>query len=303
MQKIYTLCALCTLMYTASAQTFDTTGLGQWPLLINSYETWMQGAFDAHRDPNDPADFGWGNYDVTTHLITGDSIYIFKTVAGNYKAISIDQISSGVYTVTYSNLDGSQRVTKTLDRSAYNNRNFFYYNLDQEVVKDLEPATQDWDIVFTKYLIFFPGFGGYPVAGTLHNRGVEVSQVELQAGTTSTVNDTVQFPMSRNISTIGYDWKDAFAGVVYDTLVYYVKDQAGNVNQLKLTGYGGSGTGKMIFEVNGQADSISLSAGNSNLVYYSLQAKNEISTNQDNDWDLAFFAQTSFSAIPVRIND
>ncbi|MDZ7846147.1 MAG: hypothetical protein U5L96_04975 [Owenweeksia sp.] len=26
-------------------------------------------------------------------------------------------------------------------------------------------------------------------------------------------------------------------------------------------------------------------------------------TNQDTDWDIAFFAQSSFSAIPIRIND
>ncbi len=303
MKNIYATGALVILTLTTIAQTFDTTGIGQWPMLYNSYETWMQGAFDANRNVNDPADFGWGNYDVSTHLITGDSIYILKTVAGNYKAISIDQIASGVYTITHSNLDGSNRITKMLDRSNYNNRNFFYYQLDQDLVKDLEPASQDWDIVFTRFLTFFPGFGGYPVAGILHNHNVEASQVELQPGATANVNDTVQFPMDENISTIGYDWKDAFAGVVYDTLVYYVKDQSGNVNELKLTGYGGSSTGKMVFEVNGQADSIVLGAGNTEQVYYSLQGHNEISTNQDNDWDLAFFAQSSFSAIPVRIND
>ena len=303
MKKIYTLLAACTQMGTAQAQLFDTTGMAQWPLLINSYETWMEGAFERNRDVNDATDFGWGNYDISTHLISGDSIYIIKTLAGNHKAISIDQISGGVYTVSYSNLDGSQYVTKTLDRSAFNNRNFFYYNMDQEVTKDLEPASQDWDIVFTKFLTYFPGFGGYPVAGVLHNRGVEVSQVEVQAGATATVNDTVQFPMSANISTIGYDWKDAFAGVIYDTLVYYVKDQAGNVNELKLTAYGGSGSGKMVFEVNGQADSISLGSGNAAQAYYSLQAGQQIATNTDNDWDLAFFAQSSFSAIPIRIND
>jgi len=111
--------------------------------------------------------------------------------------------------------------------------------------------------------------------------------------------------MSNNISTIGYDWKNSGPNgtTIYDTLVYYVKDQNGNVNELKFTGYGGSGTGKIVFEVNGQPDSVVLGAGNVDQVFYSLQSATEIFTNQDHDWDIALYAQASFSSIPVRIND
>ncbi len=305
MKKIILLFSVIGCISSGRAQlAFDTTGIGSnWPRLYNSYESWMQGAFDAHRDPNNPADFGWGNYDVTTHFIEGDSIYILKTVNGNYKAISIDQLASGIYTFTYSDLDGNNRVTKTIDRTPYNTKNFFYYSLDNETTKDLEPASASWDIVFTKYLIFFPGFGGYGVSGVLHNQGVMVSQVEKAPGVPATLADTAQFPFSNDISTVGYDWKDAFAGVVYDTLTYYVKDQNGQINELVLAGYGGSATGKMLFTVNGQLDSISLSPGNVDQVYYSLQNQSQVQLNQDNDWDVAFFAQSSFDAIPVRVND
>ncbi len=306
MNRIITTLILASFVTIAKAQFFDTTGIANWPLLTNSYDTWMRGAFDSNRDPNNQSDYGWGFYDIQTHFIMGDSIYIIKTQAGNYKAISVDQLASGVYTVSYSDLDGSNYVTKTLDRSPYGSKNFFYYSIDQDVVKDFEPATAGWDIVFTKYLTFIPFFGGYyPVSGALTNRGVEVSQVEFNPGGSYSVNDTVNFPMSDNISTIGYDWKDAgpVGIVIYDTLVYYVKDQNGNVNELKFTDYSGSATGKMVFEVNGQPDSIVLDSGNVSQVYYSLQAGTEIIKNQDNAWDVALLAQASFSAIPVRIND
>jgi hypothetical protein len=46
-----------------------------------------------------------------------------------------------------------------------------------------------------------------------------------------------------------------------------------------------------------------LGAGNIDQVYYSLNTRSQIATNVDNDWDIALFAQGSFSAIPVRIND
>lgn len=291
------------LLSTSYGQTFDTTGISNWNSRMNSYEDWRVGAFDAYRDPLDQADFGWGNYDVTTHIIKGDSIYILKTVNGNYKAISIDQLASGVYTVTYSNLDGSSKVTRTIDRSNYPNRNFIYHALDTETTKDLEPDNSTWDVLFTKYMTVFPGFGGYPVSGALTNMFVQTSQVEFVQGGSYSVNDTATFPMDNDISTIGYDWKDAFAGITYDTLVYYVKDQAINVNELRFTDYGGSATGLFKFEVNGQLDSVILGAGNVDQVYYSLQNKNIISTNQDHDWDIALYAQSSFSSIPVRTND
>lgn len=285
------------------AQSFDTTGMTQWAQRYNSYETWMQGAFDAYRDTSDMTDFGWGNYSITSHLIEGDSIYILKTVSGQYKAISIDNLASGVYSITYSDLDGSNQVSKSLDRDPYEDRNFFYYSIDHDQIKDLEPNTADWDIIFTKYPIMFPGFGAYPVAGVLHNRGVETARIESQTAGTAQLSDTLSFPFSASIASIGYDWKDAFAGVVFDTLTYFVKDQNGQINELEFVNYGGSANGNMSFTVNGVLDSISLGAGNDGQVYYSLNNRAEVAQNTDLDWDIALFAQSSFAAVPVRIND
>src|SRR5690606_30930751 len=114
-----------------------------------------------------------------------------------------------------------------------------------------------------------------------------VSQMELANNTvTANVEDTAIFPFSYDISTIGYDWKNAgMSGVtIYDTLVYFVKDQAGNINKLVFNGYGGSATGVMNFTVNGIQDSVILGAGNSNQVYYSLENKSAIAQNTDHDW-------------------
>lgn len=303
MKRITTIIILAFTSLSVSAQLFDTTGIGTWPVLSNSYETWLQGAFDANRDTANPGDFGWGEYDIATHFIEGDSIYILKTIDNEYKAISIDRLASGTYTISYSNLDGSAKETQTLNRTPYNTKNFFYFSMNTETVKDLEPASYNWDIVFTKFLTFFPGFGGYPVAGVLHNKDVQVSQVEKAVGQNANLNDTINFPFQHEINTIGYDWKDAFAGIVYDSITYYVKDQSGNINALQFSKYGGSATGKMVFTVNGIKDSVILGQGNNDQVYYSLQLGQQVLKNQDHDWDLAFYAQSSFSAIPVRVNE
>jgi len=305
MKKGLFIIILALVVKLTAAQDFDTSNLNSWPVLTNSYESWSKGAFDKNRDPNNPADFGWGYYEVTTHLIEGDSIYVLKTHNGEYKAVSIENIASGVYSLVFSNLDGSDKTKKKLDRSPYGDKNFFYYSLAADEIKNLEPPTGDWDIVFSKYLTMFPGFGAYPVAGVLSNRGVEVSQVEFEQEESYSIDDTTEFPWSTNISTIGYDWKSSGQGgtVIHDTLVYFVRDQFGNINELKFTDYGGAGTGKMEFLVNGIKDSVVLGTGNVNQAYYSLEKKQVVKINSDNEWDLALFAQSSFEAIPVRIND
>mgnify|MGYP001045992805 CR=1 FL=1 len=284
---------------------FDTTGVTSQSSLQNSYTTWMQGAFEANRDTSNDFDFGWGYYDINVHTILGDSIYIIKTHDGDYKAISIDGITSGEYSLTFSNLDGSGKTTKSIDRTPYETKNFFYYAINDDLIKNPEPATDSWDLVFRRFLVeLFPGFA-YPVSGVLHNRNVEVSEVVFQSGGSANITDTASFPFSSNISTIGYDWKNAGPNgiVIYDTVTYFVKDQNGNVNKLQMTGYGGSSAGTMDFEVNGNSTQVNLSAGNVNEVYYSLENETELSTTTDHDWDIALFAQSSFSSIPVRIND
>lgn len=291
--------------FSVSAQVFDTSGISTWKRLVNSYDTWEKGAFDAYRDTSDPYDFGWGFYDITSHDIVGDSIYIIKTVKGNFKAISIDQLSSGFFSITYSNLDGSGKKSVIFDRSDFKGKNFFQYSLDEEKTKDLEPQTADWDIVFRKYIVKFgPGFY-YPVTGVLLNRGVEVSQVEFQKGQSAQLSDTINFPFQRNISAIGYDWKKADQnGIeVYDTISYFVKDQNGNINELRFKAYGGITDGEIVFSINGKKDSISMKEDNVKEVYYSLENGQQIATNSDNDWDISFSALTSFSSIPVRVND
>jgi hypothetical protein len=306
MKNIYLFASLMIALSTQTwAQTFDTIGMTNWSPLVNSYTEWEIGAFDSYRDPANPADFGWGNYDQSTHIIMGDSIYIIKTVNDNYKAVSIDQLASGVFTVSHSNLDGTGKVTRTLDRSPYSSKNFFQYSLDDDLAKDLEPASPDWDIVFTKYFISFgPGFW-YPVTGLLTNRGVQTSKVSFSSGGSASLSDTLNFPFSSDISSVGYDWKSAGPSgiVIHDTLTYFVKDQNGNINELVFTDYSGSGLGNIYFTVNGNSDSITMNPGNVDQVYYSLENKMEISTNQDHDWDIALFAQSSFSSIPVRINE
>ena len=302
MKKFFTYLSVLFAVSGATAQSLDTTGLHKWNSLVNSYENWETGAFNQTKNTMDPFDFGWGSYDMTTHFINADSMYVIQTVGGDFKKFSVDKLASGVWHFRVADIDGTNEVTKQVNRNIVTDKNFFYYSIDNDQTLDLEGDNTKWDIVFTKYTADL-GFAFYPVAGVLHNRNIRVSEVHHAVGGSASINDTTSFPTSTNISTIGYDWKDAFAGIVHDTVVFYVGNDGGTFHELKFTSYGGSATGNMGFEVDGVAQNISLSAGNVNQVYYDLDTKSEVHTNTNNDWDVAFWAVPGTTDAPVRIND
>lgn len=286
------------------SQSVDTTGLSGWKGQYNSYKSWDIGAFNQTKNPSNPVDFGWGKYSMSTHHITADSFYIIKTAGGNFKKFAVEKLASGVWTFKHANIDGSNEVKKSVNRNIVTNKNFFYYSIDQDKTLDLEGDNTKWDIVFTKYLKYFASMKiHYGVAGVLHNRGYKSSMVTYNSGGSSTVADSSSFPFSADINKVGYQWKNAFAGVVYDTIDFYVKSPGNTINKLQFTGYGGSSTGKMVFKVNGAADSIVLGSGNKNQVYYDLDARKVVHTNTNQNWDVAFFAVPGTTKAPIRIND
>src|SRR3989304_935541 len=117
--------------------TLDTTGLSAWTVLYNSDTSWGTGAFNRYENGND---LGWGNYNTVTHNVDGDSLYVIKLSSGEWKKIWIKKLAGGVYTFRYSNLDGSDEVNASLDKSGYSGRNFAYYSLQADSEIDREPA-------------------------------------------------------------------------------------------------------------------------------------------------------------------
>ena len=129
----------------------DTAGYHDWATLYNSDTTWTEGAFNmnATGHPN----YGWGNYDMVTHNLTGVALYIIKTRNGSFKKIWIENKLSvdQKYTFRYSDINGSNEHIVTLQLSG-KNKNFVYYSLDTNAEVDREPETDMWDIVFTKWI-------------------------------------------------------------------------------------------------------------------------------------------------------
>jgi hypothetical protein len=227
--------------------TVDSAGLSTWEPLFNSDQSWASGAFNNTTDLG-VFDYGWGNYNTITHGIDANRVFIVELNSGSYFKLMLSSANpDGTYTLTYAALDNSNLTTETIDVTAYDAKNFLYYDLVAQDIIDREPASENWDLLFHQY----PSFDydpPYTVTGIFQNEGVQIAKA-YPVNDPSTYEDFGAETFSDVISTIGYNWKsfNGMAFVIADSTVFFVADKAGEVWKVIMTGFGGSATGKYMF--------------------------------------------------------
>lgn len=233
---------------TSAWNTLDTNGISNWNPMYDSEESWEEGAFGLYATGH--PDYGWGVYNMITHNLTGDSLFVIKTVSGSYLKLWIQgkESAAGIYHFLFANLDGSNQNSVTLNTNSYMDKNFLYYDLTSKQVVDQEPVSADWDIMFTKYMAEQPTGGYYPVTGVLSNYGVEIARVE---GVDTSLTNWSDFSFSDQKAVIGWDWKAfSMTTMTYqcqDSLVFFVKNQDGDVYKLIFTDFAGTSSGNVSF--------------------------------------------------------
>ena len=212
--------------------------------MYNSDSDWNYGAFDTNQAGG--FDYGWGVYNLQTHHIIGDSLFIIKTVSGNWKKLWLERKVSGEYQFKYANLDGTSPISQNILASNYNQKRFIYFSLDQNTILDREPILSDWDITFTKYITPVQGTP-YPVTGVLCNSGIEVAQADNISNPLG-YTDYLSHAFEIDINTIGYDWKSYQSSYVVDpNKCFFIKDYEQNIWRLVFTSFDGTSTGNIEF--------------------------------------------------------
>ena len=226
--------------------------VANWTPLQNSEIHWSQGALTNGNNLSQPdgLNVGWGNYNMITHTIVGTKIYAIEDLEGNFRKLRINSLATGAYSFTYAGLDGSGEQTSTLQKSNFIGKNFGYFNLSTGATADMEPAADDWDLLFTKYIAVIPAPEPtpYPVAGVLQNKRVMAMQVDGVPTAEATWNSA---DLDSAINIIGSDWKTfnmtTFQYEYPADRTYFVEDRDLNIWKLIFTGYGGTATGDMTF--------------------------------------------------------
>jgi hypothetical protein len=222
----------------------DVTDIDNWPLMYNSDTSWYYGAFDRN-DLGHP-DYGWGVYNIQTHDVMGDSLFVVKLSDGTLQKLFIEKRAAmtNSFTIQYGGIDAAG-TTKEIPCGDYTSKNFIYFSLGTGEMVDVEPDSDSWDLLFTKY---WDESIPYNVTGVLTNIGVETGEVR---NTDPGLADPAEAEFSDDISVIGSDWKSfdmgTFTYVVEPDLCYFVKS-GDEMYKITFTGTDGSVSGKMVFD-------------------------------------------------------
>ena len=226
---------------TSDWSTVDTAGFA-FENIYNSETTWNAGAF-ANQGTTHP-DYGWGLYNMNSHDINGNRLFIVKTKDGDYLKVVIDKMSAmGLYTFRTAKLDGSdlESYSYSKTQAESKDKNFALLDLTSGDFVYTNPNTKDWDILFTKYITFVqagPNSRYQPVGGVKINAGCEVAQRD---NVDPSSNDTSSLTWNTDITEIGWDWKSFDLQTSSYSMVagrtYFVRTANGSVHKIWFTDY------------------------------------------------------------------
>ncbi|WP_139419088.1 T9SS type A sorting domain-containing protein [Chryseobacterium mulctrae] len=246
-------------VYQASGipSEFDSVNpsqLSTWgaPLYNPDQTTRLQdGAFDtATKATAGPWNYGWGTYNVGTHVVNGEVTFVLDYGSNNYIKFFITSFASG-YTFKYAIWNGTSwgaTQTKTIANGT-DDAYFNYFSFTTgEKVPNLEPAKANWDIMFTRYYTDYVYPGGsmmYKMSGVLQSPTISVAKIQPETQETPSATLPATTAFSSNISAIGHSWKPTSG--VYTDVVYYIK-QGSDYYRLYFISNGGTNNGNMYFK-------------------------------------------------------
>lgn len=237
--------------------------------LVNTDTSWGSGAFYANKSSS-LVDYGWGKYDMTSHNLLGDSLYLVKANGIFYqvwiqKYVSFPTNSPTIgYTFRYAKWDGTGDKTDSVKRvSPYSDRANVFYDLATGKIVDNEPARKDWDILFKQYQKDGQPGGQDPsklqaYTGVLSNIRVEVAKVTGVDPDTMSASTYGSYSYSHLTNTIGDDWK-VFSTSTFtydlDTMTSYIvkpdtayhKESYYHIQFTRFDGGFPPNTGKVVF--------------------------------------------------------
>lgn len=151
----------------------------------------------------------WGNNGVS-----GREVYLLNMGTDSlgynigFKKMQMGDCVGNSYTVTFCNLDGSDMHTVSVPRKSARNKVYLFF-ADQQV-RDMEPDNNSWDILFTRYSIYFAEQHlPYLVTGVLTNPNKSAAYfVDSTSNFDSlTINNVDPAKFTPTLDNIGYEWK------------------------------------------------------------------------------------------------
>ncbi len=212
--------------------------------LRNDHSDWSNAAFAQGGDGM--FDLGWGVYDVITHEVESDKMYLIELPDGTWKQFALLSLIDGVYEFQVADIDGANETLLAINKADYEGKLFAYCNLSTGQILDLEPDAP-WDFQFLTYTEDIGEGTYYAVVGALAHPNVMVQQVDdLYDPYTDGDYNIDSFSLATN--EVGYDWKSYVPGAGYaleSSRCYFVSANDGTVWRMVMTGFDGASTGNI----------------------------------------------------------
>ena len=183
----------------------------------------------------------FGDYRNKNGFFVYDRGFDLNGNSRGYKKILIDSINEFLYQIIYSNLDNSE--TNSFNINKDNSVEFTCFSFDLNTVENIQPPSNDWDLLFTQYTHLYSDTTtpAYLVTGVVLNSEVLVAEdnsFSFEEINYSTIN---QLNFTYNKDAIGFDWKeynfDAGFYTVNSNLNYIIKDRQQRYFKLRFTDF------------------------------------------------------------------
>lgn len=183
-------------------------------------------------------------------IVSKEHVYIVKRnrshdrTKGGLRKIKIISANENEFVFMFAELNSTIADTVVVPRN--NMYNFITVSLDGKgSVTNLEPRSDEWDILFTTYTELFdvPGFEVYPVRGALINmRYCKVVEADSTITFDELTSESIgEYEFTNKRDGIGYNWKqvDINTGVytVNPLKKYIIRDTEGFYYKLRFIGF------------------------------------------------------------------
>jgi len=236
----------------ATYDALDTAGMSTWTRLYNKPATWT-GALNSVADASNIFDYGWGKYNIQSHMLNGARVFVFVMPDGSTWKLFIQAWSGFSYTFKYARIDGSDARTGNVNMNGIVDKTFMYWSFVGHTNIDREPPSDAWDLTFLKYTDLVQAGPGapvpYPVTGFLARPGIKLAKVTGANPAALQPPPIEQFDTTANL--IGWDWKTFDQGTgkytITDSTAYFILRRDGSMWKMVMTGFTGSSTGTAYF--------------------------------------------------------
>jgi hypothetical protein len=191
----------------------------------------------------------WADFTDTLNPVFKKDVYIIDLGTDNngvkygYRKVTFDSFANNVYTLHFSNLDGTDDHLCEVTTDPLRSFTLFTFNNGGSRVS-LQPPDSDWDICFTQYSTILYDDNNvatpYLVRGVYQNmNGVTAARDTINSFYSINAGNINDYTFSPAQDAIGYEWKDYKndSYKINPNIFYIVKDLTGVYYKMKFAGF------------------------------------------------------------------